>query len=500
MGFVESITAEASLATVVLYASLTSLAAYIIYRTYLDPLSHVPGPLICRLTSFWCWGHSFVGDESRQIQALHERYGPVVRIAPNEVIFSEGEALAPIYSEKGGFLKAPAYANFDSEGHQTIFSALDPAHRAKRSKAVMPLFSTGALRTRSDAIESCIDRFIQRLRRDIDKARETAKQTGKASPVDVLNLSRGLAIDSVCSYLFGKSYGGCSETSTQLSASRYVDSVVSIGRFFFLPPYLFIPVFMLYQKLYPATKEELLSQDKVENFTFPLVSNPPADQDLYQTRLTAAGISPEETDVQMKDVIFAGTDTTGTNFSMLLWNLAKHPQIYEKLQQEVLAADHLKASSAENDNLPYLEAIVKESLRTSMANPTRFPRIVPPQGWTYTSPSSNKTYHFPGGTQVGLQPWTLHFNPAVFPEPQAFNPARWLMNPSKEMIRDWIPFGLGPRQCIARNLAMHEMRLATAAVARAGILEGARVVKERIEVVEWFNAKVVGEKIEIVWE
>ena len=74
------------------------------------------------------------------------------------------------------------------------------------------------------------------------------------------------------------------------------------------------------------------------------------------------------------------------------------------------------------------------------------------------------------------------------------------MNPSKEMIRDWIPFGLGPRQCIARNLAMHEMRLATAAVARAGILKGARVVKERIEVVEWFNAKVVGEKIEIVWE
>lgn len=290
MGLVESITAEASLATVFLYASLTSLATYIIHRTYIDPLSHVPGPLICRLTFFWCWSRSFLGDESRQIQALHERYGPVVRIAPSEVIFSEGEALAPIYSAKGGFLKAPAYANFNFEGHKTIFSALDSAHRAKRSKAVMPLFSTGALRSRSDAIKSCIEQFIQRLRRDIDMARETAKKTGKASPVNVLNLSRGLAIDSVSSYLFGKSYNGCNETSTQLSASHYVDSIFSIGRFFFLPPYLFIPVFMLCQKLYPATAEVILSQNKVDNFTLPPVSNTPGE-DLYQTRLTTAGIS-----------------------------------------------------------------------------------------------------------------------------------------------------------------------------------------------------------------
>lgn len=527
-----------SIPIMVLLFTALPLAYYVFYRTYSDPLSPIPGPLICRLTPLWSWYHSFIGDESRQIHALHEKYGPVVRIGPHEVIFAEGEALAPIYSEKGGFLKAPAYANFDSEGHKTIFSDLDPVHRAQRSKAVMPLFSTAALRSRSHVLESCIDQFIQRLRREIAKARETAEKTGgKAGPVDVLNLSRSFALDAVSSYLFGKSYKGCSEdtASTPLSASAYVDDIVSIGRFFFLPPYLFVPVFALYQKLFPPTEEEKLSAERVSNFTKPLIKLPTCTSPLrpkeeerekeeeggfqsYQTRLlTTARISPEETEIQMKDVIFAGTDTTGMNLSMIIWNLCKHPDIYAKLRQEVSEAaaattttsSSSSPSSPEEQNLPYLEAIVKETLRTSMANPTRFPRIVPPQGWTYTSsPSSSssssptsKTYFLPPGTQVSLQPWTLHSNPIIFPDPQDFNPQRWLSSPTKEkMSRDWIPFGLGPRQCIARNLAMRELVLATKALAVSGVLEGARVVGEKVEVVEWFNARVKGGKVEVLWE
>jgi len=433
-----------SIPIMVLLFTALPLAYYVFYRTYSDPLSPIPGPLICRLTPLWSWYHSFIGDESRQIHALHEKYGPVVRIGPHEVIFAEGEALAPIYSEKGGFLKAPAYANFDSEGHKTIFSDLDPVHRAQRSKAVMPLFSTAALRSRSHVLESCIDQFIQRLRREIAIARETAEKTGgKAAPVDVLNLSRSFALDAVSSYLFGKSYNGCSEdtASTPLSASAYVDDIVSIGRFFFLPPYLFVPVFALYQKLFPPTEEEKLSAERVSNFTKPLIKLPtsplrPKEEERekeeeggfqsYQTRLlTTARISPEETEIQMKDVIFAGTDTTGMNLSMIIWNLCKHPDIYAKLQQEVSEAaattSSSSSSSSEEQNLPYLEAIVKETLRTSMANPTRFPRIVPPQGWTYTSPSSSsssspttKTYFPPRHPSL---PATLDspFQPHNFP-------------------------------------------------------------------------------------
>ena len=68
------------------------------------------------------------------------------------------------------------------------------------------------------------------------------------------------------------------------------------------------------------------------------------------------------------------------------------------------------------------------------------------------------------------------------------------------MQRDWIPFGLGPRQCIARNLATQELFLAVRAIAREGVLEGAKAVVKRIEILEWFNSRVKGERMELVWE
>ncbi|KAF2166593.1 hypothetical protein M409DRAFT_66605 [Zasmidium cellare ATCC 36951] len=480
-----------------LFATGVLLATFVAYRAYFDRLRDVPGPLLCRLTSLLDWYHSYVGDESKWIDTLHAKYGPVIRIAPNEVVISEGQALAPIYSEKGGFLKAPCYKNFDSEGHETIFSALDPKHRAVRSKAVMPMFSTANLRARSDAIEGCVNDLVERLQKEANQSRRAAKETGKPSPVNVLQMSRRLAIDAVCSYLFGLQYGGVHEQSTKLSASNYVDSIVAFGRFFFLPTWLFQPILLISEYLQPPDAQ---SQERVEGFTKPLVSISKESDNTYQSRLLKAGITEHETDVQMKDVIFAGTDTTGTNFGSLLFQLAKHPDVHATLREEILAAER-EDPDYNPQNLKYLDAVLREGLRTSMANPTRFPRQVPPQGFLYTSLTTTKTYNLPAGTLVGLSPYTLHLNPAVFPDPYEFKPSRWLDDrATPEMYRDWIPFGLGPRQCIARNLAMVELCLATRAVVRSGVLEGARPVGERLEVFEWFNAKVKGERIDLVWE
>lgn len=97
------------------------------------------------------------------------------------------------------------------------------------------------------------------------------------------------------------------------------------------------------------------------------------------------------------------------------------------------------------------------------------------------------------------RPYTLHLNPTTFPDPFAFKPERWLEDPTPEMQRDWIPFGMGSRQCIARNLAMTELFLATRALARTNVLEGAEAVGEKIEMMEWFNSRIKGERIEVWW-
>lgn len=198
-----------------------------------------------------------------------------------------------------------------------------------------------------------------------------------------------------------------------------------------------------------------------------------------------------------------------------------HPFSYAKVKTEVLQA---KKDNPDYDpsTLPYLRACLKETLRLSMANPTRLPRVVPEGGWVYTpsadfsftsqqqkqqgtaSQSSKrmqpKPYFLPAGTLVSLQIHTLHHNPAVFPDPYAFRPERWLDSPPgqlENMARDHIPFGLGSRQCIARNLAMMELNTTCAAMLESEVLDGAKCVGERIEILEWFNSKVRGERIEI---
>ena len=136
---------------------------------------------------------------------------------------------------------------------------------------------------------------------------------------------------------------------------------------------------------------------------------------------------------------------------------------------------------------------MKEAFRTSMANPARLPRVVPPGGWTF------KFVYLPPGAIVSCQMYSLHLNPTVFPQPLEFKPERWL-DPSSEMTRDLIPFGIGTRQCIARNLATVELFMAVQRIAEEDCLKGVKAIGEQIERLYWFNSKVRGQTIDLVWE
>ncbi|KAK0356837.1 hypothetical protein LTR91_021705 [Friedmanniomyces endolithicus] len=470
-------------------------ATLLVYRAFFHALSSIPGPIICRLTSLWTYYHAYVGDECTLIDNLHKTYGPIVRIAPNEVSIADGAALAPIYIERGGFLKAPNYVNFDIEGHSTIFSTLDPVHRSVRSKAVVPVFSMTSIRSRQETIEGCVSKLVDRLQDEAAESRRAGDGNGQPQAVNVLNLTRSLALDAVSSYLFGTSFGGINEKGGKMSANRFVDSLVAVGRFFYLPNWAFLALELASARFWPD-HEVNESMQKVDEFAS-LVRSQQDDPFSYQSRLLKAGISSHETEVQCKDLMFAGTDSTGTNLATMLWHLAKRPDVYKLLRDEIAEAD-AKDPSYNPQSLRYLDAVVREGLRVAMANPTRLPRIVPPQGFAFDA-SDGGHYFLPGGTQVGIQIFTLHFNTKVFPDPHAFRPERWLDNPTPEMQRDWIPFGVGSRQCIARNLATVELFLGVRATARHNVLEGAEAVGEKIEMMKWFNSKIKGEKVELFW-
>jgi cytochrome P450 len=134
-----------------------------------------------------------------------------------------------------------------------------------------------------------------------------------------------------------------------------------------------------------------------------------------------------------------------------------------------------------------------------MANPTRLPHVVPRSGWIF------KGTPFPAGTLVGCSAFEMHFNETIFPRCMAFEPERWLDAPAPAAAttaaqKAFFAFGAGPRACIARNLATLELFMATERLAERDVLRGARAVQPEVEIYEWFNSSVKGEKIELIWD
>jgi benzoate 4-monooxygenase len=97
--------------TIVFAGSFGIALVYILYQRFFSPLAKVNGPFWASLSSGWKLLKMAEGDFHETIAKLHEEYGPIVRIAPNEVIISDKSAIREIYSTTQGkdFLKTDYY-------------------------------------------------------------------------------------------------------------------------------------------------------------------------------------------------------------------------------------------------------------------------------------------------------------------------------------------------------------------------------------------------------
>lgn len=144
------------------------------------------------------------------------------------------------------------------------------------------------------------------------------------------------------------------------------------------------------------------------------------------------------------DHMAAGIDTTGDGLCFLMWELSQ-PRSYrfqQKLQQEL--AQNREASL---DQLPFLDAVVCEGLRCFPPIPMSLPRYVPMGGRTIDG------YTIPGGVVVSCQAYSVHrMNHDVFPEPDVFNPDRWMItHGDAERRRLLFAFSNGGRGCIGKQ-------------------------------------------------
>jgi cytochrome P450 len=112
--------------------------------------------------------HVYLGDLHIAQGQLHAEYGPLVRIAPNEVLSKDPAAIPTIYRGRNPLSKSDYYPTFRLTGvgkQADLFTDTDEVHHAQYRKIVMPAYQMSSVLKNEDAIDECTELFIGRMRK-----------------------------------------------------------------------------------------------------------------------------------------------------------------------------------------------------------------------------------------------------------------------------------------------------------------------------------------------
>lgn len=145
---------------------------------------------------------------------------------------------------------------------------------------------------------------------------------------------------------------------------------------------------------------------------------------------------------ELLDHLAAGFDTSGITLTYIVHELCKRPDVQAKLRTELLTlSPQVTPSPAPAlpdpkavDKLPYLHAVVYETLRLRSAIPGPQPRFTPPQGCRLGP--DEKSYYVPGGVRVSASAGILHLNEEVYEKAEEWRPERWLEDVPEEKRKD----------------------------------------------------------------
>ncbi|KAL7927023.1 benzoate 4-monooxygenase cytochrome P450 [Trichoderma austrokoningii] len=471
-----------------LWVAGAALGTYItvrtIYRLYFHPLAHIPGPKLAACSHLYEFYYNVLlsGQYLFEMERMHQKYGPIIRINPREVHISDPAFYDEIYASSSRKReKDPKFVATYALPGSMISSITHEAHHLRRG-ILKDFFSRRSVLELSDFINERIQALMTRL----DEFRVAQ------STVSIDDAVAALTSDVITSYCCGKHWGFIENAGFRndiRKATADAASFTHITRFFpwivtlstnlsprtlaiIMPGkaglFEFLESFLEY-----ARKGTLTGKRRSMLATLADPSIPPQERTFHRQRDEAFGI------------IGAGTETTATVLTVAFYHLARNPAIRDKLQAELkqlMPTPDSTPTWIELERLPYLDAFICESLRVGSPVIGRFTRVAPTETLTY------KNYAIPPGTPMSSAGYFIHKDPTLFPDPSAFRPERWIeaAERGQNLKKHIVAFSKGSRNCIGINLAHMELFLTVAAFARRFNMELVDTTEDDVRVVRDF--------------
>ncbi|KAG6111954.1 hypothetical protein E4U13_004517 [Claviceps humidiphila] len=437
-------------------AGLTVLVAlfYFIFLVLSRPTSKLPGPWHSKWTDLVFRYQWFYGRQTFYTHDLHKKYGPIVRVAPNQVAVADLETVKSVYTIKETYRKTKFYELLVSQPIQTVFSTVDIELHRKLRRLMASQMSESSLKSMLPQVTSHVELAIQRMK-------EESKDRGV---IDVFKWCLFMTTDVISELSFGESF----QMLEKGKKTQYIEDLENISSV--LADRVTFPFFFhladKYDKILPLFRSKIAinrrlveySRQSLVRYQKQVESDATSAKYTFIEKLFQAEkdkkITFDDILTNAQGLVTAGSDTTAITLTYLIWSICKRPELRDALLKELqtLPGDFTEPDLRE---LPLFNQTVEETLRVYSSAPASLPRAVP-QGGAHVG-----GYYLSEGTTVAAQAYTMHRDPAIFENPDVFDPQRWA-NPTKAMKEAFMPFGRGSRTCIGMHLAYIELRLAAA--------------------------------------
>lgn len=345
------------------------IGSTLIYRIFLNPLNRFPGPWTARISNLFFSFQLGKSDAYYKLEALHKKYGPIVRTGSNDLSINDADAVEPSYGQGSKVTKSAWY---DGDAPLTsMHTSRAKATHDRRRRVWAPAFSDRSLRAYEIRVDALSDKLVQRV----------GEHNGGA--VNVSKWFNLFSFDVMGQLAFNKDYGLLETGKKPEVLHMMTEGMLPLG---FLPPiWLFRIVVQLpylgagFQKFVKFCIDELTGRVQDAN------AKKDGDTDIMASLLKAyEGIDHPEQDPMLQAdarlIIVAGSDTTSAALTYLFYHLAADPSQQQKLRTELEPLMSKGWSDKDIAKAPHLNGAINESLRLHPPVPSGMSRLTPKEG------------------------------------------------------------------------------------------------------------------------
>lgn len=451
-------------------------------RYFLDRkrLRQHPGPLPAAFTDLWMMYKHYTGGRTKSIHELHKKYGKIVRVGPESLSFASLEAVKDIHGHGTAAFKDKFYTSLAGD-HRQLLDSIDKEQHAKKRKLFAAAFAQKSVEEKEHNVREDIQELINqwdKLASPPPPADQTVFQPHEL--IDARRWFNLLMLDLAGDFAFSMKLGFVAQgddltTCETIRGEKYLAhpeaSINPNLQIISTLGYARSSFFKINRKLF-SWHRGWKDGDIITDFITHLV----------KTRLSADADGKERSDffhalnytrdgvpigMEMGELIqecsllmVAGSETTTCALQNIFHYLIRNPRCMETLYEEVATAfddeDEVVPAYDRIKFLPYLRAVIDETLRHRPSLAIALPRVTPPEGMSIAG------VWVPGNTTVSTPTWTIHHDPELFEAPFEFRPERWLGESGAHLQTSFVPFSTGARACVGRNMAYMELSLIVA--------------------------------------